>query len=411
MSAEAVAEIRPMPGLHAVDEGTHLGPEIIQPLDVEFGMIPTGYLNKFSQQRPGDNEQQAALTNSLRGGQINPINIVMATPELAHQYLEFTNQAWGAEKQPDELRAIPSGRFAGMYAILVAGHSRVEGLRSIATQDNGDPDAALVKVQMHPTDEIMEILRIQLNENIHAQVPKDRTLRAIAEMYLFVQSLNGGHRVKYSDFGSCYRVSEQMISDAMQYVALPAEIRRLTDDGILNVGIIFELARARLAIVKNAQRIARGDPRYAVNKNTPVEERGARQAAQQTWTDKLVLADMHMLMTRINNLEGGPNKNVIASRAIIRQYAKALRPKIAAGEVGPVVVQDAFDFIVETVDDRYTYLKKQFEDNLREFFGRDRAEGRDLARRMARLGELSIEGADTEDSHADLQGAFTLIEA
>src|ERR1700733_7601620 len=112
--------------------------EIMRPAETDERYIATGYLNIFSQQRPGENQQQEALKSTLRRRQINSINVRLACEELVKEYLDFTDKTWGSCKRQEELISLPEGAGEngvdeGKYIILIAGHSRVKGIRGVAT--------------------------------------------------------------------------------------------------------------------------------------------------------------------------------------------------------------------------------------------------------------------------------------
>jgi hypothetical protein len=382
-------------------------PEVMRDAELDIRYVQTGHLNIFSQQRSGRNEQHEALKNSLREGQINPINIMIADRELVLEYLAFTNKTWRSNITEDQLRQL-SPRFegdpdAGKYVILIAGHSRVHALRELALDEMRDPDTAELFARVHHVDDVRDILRIQLAENIHSSPHRDRSFRAIAEMYMFMQEKDKQHRVPKGAFARYFGISEGSLRDALNYVALPDEVRSMTDDGVLPMGVLIELARARQAIVDAHTITAANDPKYAVAERMDDEEAALMRKLQEEAVNTMSVETIRGLIAHYNNLD---KRSVAAGRALFRTHAEALRRRYAPQKIGNIVVEmdalfeDAISVADQIAADR-AVLKRHIED----FFARDASEGRELAKRLSRLGQLGLEAAYLGDVQVGIQSA------
>jgi hypothetical protein len=414
MSAVAAQEVTLATGtseedeqfLHLVEEAA-FRPEVMRPAEIDIRLIQTGYLNVFSQQRAGRNEEHEALKNSLREGQINPINIMIADHGTVLDYLAFTNKTWRSDKTEEDLKPLPP-RFAGdpdagKYVILIAGHSRMHALRALVEDEGLDPDAAELLAQVHEVRDVQDILRIQLAENIHSKPHKDRSFRAIAEMYMFLEEKDKAHHIQKRAFAKYFGVSENALRDALNYAALPEEVREMTDDGDLPMGVLIELARSRQAIVDAHTITADNDPAYAVTDAMgDDEEAEVRRLRAQAVTD-MTVDTIRVLISRYNKLE---KRTVAAGKAIFRTHAEALRRRNAPPKVGKMAVE--MDMLFESgisVADQRAMDQKELRDNIAYFFGRDEAAGRALARRLAQLGNFGLEATYLDDVRDGIQRA------
>lgn len=417
MSTVSATEAEVFPGdapefqLHLVDfdrvgEVSRLSPNM-------YIEMPTGFLNAFGQQRNGRNEIQGALTDSLEEGQIHAISVVMASDELTEEYRQFTNKTWGANVQPEDLKPMSDADpfYPGMYAILCAGHSRTDGIRELARRAGANPDTALIEARIHEVKTIEDILRIQIAENIHAQPSPDRGLRAVAEMYLFQKERNHGQPPEKAAFRRRYKLSEQTLSDAINYVQLPLYIRNLTDDDGLPFGIIKEFARARQVIVDNAEYLADRDPRFTVSADTPADERSTRNNSRAEKIDELVRNELMYLMKGVHERGAGAGKNILSARNFIKGHAKGLRDKITSRDPGELVMAQTLFEDPETLEGRLKFYGAQVQEYVRQMFTAEQLKQNTLARSLARLAEAGIEAGSTDGVLKTIEAALALARA
>lgn len=381
------------PGLRLMPKDETLRGEVIVPSEMVIKLMPTRYLNQFSQQRKGPNTEQRALTESWRRQQIHPISAVMASQELALEYLEFTNRTWGSNKQPEELVVIPEGsEFAGQYAILVAGHSRVLGYQNLAVEAGHEPGDAAVDVRLFDVTDIRSILEIQLAENIHSAPAPVRTFRAIAEMYLFLQALQPAHRIPYKSFAEYYRFTEQQMSDALNFVRLPTQIIEMTDSGILHENIAIELARARGIIEFHYGQLTSKDSRF----QTPsgADDTAVRQISdlQELEIQRQTAHEMFALLAHLDR-EGMIGRGRYSAGAkYIRWHARQLRAlyRKATDDMNA----DSLFKYEETLPGRVERFQKLLTEDLLRYAGEDAIRGRLLARRLGQAAGVMVEIAD-----------------
>jgi len=366
-----------------------------------------GDLNVFSQQRAGPNDDQEALINSLRGGQINSVNVVHTDLATALNYLAFTNKTWRDNKSAQSLRPFRA-RYegdprAGGYAILAAGHSRQIGIAAVAAEEGYGPDATLIRTQPHEAKSIMDILRIQLAENIHSKPAPDRSFRAIAEMYLYMQAEDSRHKIPKRAFAKHFGISEQTLRDSLNYAALPDEFRKYADDGRLPMGILIALARARQAIVDAHTHTTEHDPEYMVTPDMDDQEMQLQRKIQTAKIEELTTGTLRMLLTRYNKL---PKRTIMAGRAIIASHAEALRRRYAPPKIGRVVVdmESMFDTGI-SVEDQLRIDRDELVRNTKEYFAWDREAGRALAARIARAAGMNA-GKYLDDVRDGMQEAL-----
>lgn len=375
--------------------------------------MPTGYLNVFGQQRTRRNEQQGALTDSLEEGQIHAISVVMASPELIEEYRQFTNKTWGKDVQSASLRPMPEADpyYPGMYAILCAGHSRTDGIREIASRAGVNPDTALIEARVFEVTSIEEILRIQISENIHSQPSPDSGLRATAEMFLFQTAKNHGVPPEKASFRRRYKMSEQTLNDAINYVQLPPYIRALTDDDGMPFGILKEFARARQVIEDYANYLADRDPRFAVAPGATADERAGIATAREAAIEGQIKTELFSLLKGVHERGAGAGKNILAARTFIKGRAKMVRDRLAGRQAADLEMRFELFEDPETLASRLEHYQKEVRDYLGLILSEQQLRQDHLARRLGRMTGLDVEEEDPAAVVAAIEEVLALARA
>ncbi len=269
--------------------------------------VPLPMLNEFGQQRPGRNTRQDELTRSIRAvGMINPVNGVLLDGEHFEDYLSFTNQTWQEERNLTDFVPVSEENFC--YMALIAGHSRLAALSTIAQEDGVDPWSVMVPTRIHQATSVSEILAIQVAENVHSAPPPDRAARGYAEAYLWEKMHNP--ELTKAGFVRRHGLPRERLRDALYYCDLPSGVRAATDDGGLPFSIAIELARALQPIQDDvAARIT--------------ESYGAQWPGEAVKEyEEVVELELLRFIVRFNT-----KRNITETRAQIRTHAEALRAK------------------------------------------------------------------------------------
>lgn len=342
------------------------------PPDWHFELIPTDVINYSEQQRQGKNERQSELTESLKDGMINAVNVAILHKDLLSEYLEFVNHTWSANRSLEEFKPHPGDN--NFYVFLFAGHSRLLGHIANAEKAGLIPELSPIVCRVHnEINTIADIVRLQLKENIHSSPPPDRSARVIAEAYIWLKEKYP--QLSKAQFARMNSLKSGALNDALAYVALPPEIRYLTDDGQLPFTIGLELGRAYPHLLEEARINHEID-------GLPLEEcqayvKEAMQAHIVYYNEK---------------------KNVTTTRARIKSEATSLKDRHEQRLLNPDMDMQLFD-AREFFDPR-AILRKTIESGLRDFQSeRSMAAARLHASSIRLLGwgqEFSLEGNGQE---------------
>jgi hypothetical protein len=216
-----------------------------------FALLSLGYICIFDQSREGENPVQASITESLgKMGLINLVDVVRITREAVDSYAQFVSDLWGGEKI--NTSTLPQSTFeSGMYDVLVAGHSRIIGVKENEAKKaeyqwaigNTDYDPALSQtmVKIHPVTSNRDMINIQMTENIHKALPEEREAVTIVENYYL--GLRDGLWSTPEQFQAEFKdkVNIKKLIDAMAFAKLPTKIRELVFTKIIpySVGILL----------------------------------------------------------------------------------------------------------------------------------------------------------------------------
>lgn len=201
------------------------------------------------------------------------------------EYIDFANQLWGEEVDPDSYQQAADGK----YYLVIAGHTRImsakmnEDERAKKAIEQGyeiDPGDAgiLCKVLNAPTAET--IIGLQLAENLHTGVAKEREAMAIVETYEY-----GLRTARWSSIREFVemndgRFSEKMLRDARYFANLPPEVRDQVFCGALPYSVGVEFAKATPKFREHCQWKYFSDKDYA---ELNEEERTLLDEMTLTW--------------------------------------------------------------------------------------------------------------------------------
>lgn len=329
-----------------------------------YRSIPTHLLNRFGQQRGGENEVQVELDKSIETlGVLEPILVSVMTADELAAYIDFTNKTWdGTARLEDCVPFAATDTDNPLYLALVGGHSRVSAIEQIAIANDLPLDNNIrVDARIIPVNSAVDYAVKQAAENIHSRPSPYRTIRLVASAYLF--KINQGEKFSRRSFAEEMSISEQTLRDALNYADLPAKVRNYTDKGLLPIGVSIELARALPAI--------RRECAWRVNRDTGSE-------APTEWTpdairtyEELVDLELFRHITAHNNKRTN-NGRILITRTQIRMHAKNIRRKLGERDAPEgtdleMNLFDARDFEAMDTSTRTVALRKAIEDNLREF--------------------------------------------
>lgn len=318
--------------------------EIIRPSERFYYQIPVDRIVTLAQQRDGHNQCQSNLEANMRtaNGMLNAVNLALVHADLLSQYIDFTNTVWQNDKSIDDCPPIAPG--ADHFALLIAGHSRLQGKKNNAAKDGVPMSDTFIEAQVHEVDSVDRIIAIQVGENIHSSPPPDRAARAYAEAYQW-ELLRNPHLSK-AEFSRRSGISAGALNDAILYSGLPSTVRGLTDNGALPFSVSVELSRALPWIAKDTI------GRFGVINST---ELSSKQAAKY---DEILELELVRLIHRYNK-----DGNITNARAYIRAYAQTIKDR--AKPVG--AVQPELELMLsDQVSERHTWLKCEVETLMQE---------------------------------------------
>jgi hypothetical protein len=130
--------------------------EALPPTEWIIKEVPVTLINFCHQQRYGVNLRQTELDQSVERGMINPVNFTIVRSELLKEYVDFTNHTWGAEDNVGDF--VPYGEVGDAYILLIAGHSRLASIKSIAAK-TGEESATIIG-RYHEVSSVSDIINL-----------------------------------------------------------------------------------------------------------------------------------------------------------------------------------------------------------------------------------------------------------
>lgn len=190
----------------------------------------------LTQVRNAPNLEADRLKESIANNLINQIDVARMTPETFIDYVDFVNDVWGVDNDPEAATVSDDG----FIYLVVAGHTRLEAIRHLEADRPADlvteyPLGAVIDCKVHPAMTPQEIIVLQLDENIYRQPTKERQAMAIVETYYY--GLRKGQWQNKAEFlnKNKNRFGHAVLDDAISFANLPADIR----DFIMTGGISY----------------------------------------------------------------------------------------------------------------------------------------------------------------------------
>lgn len=218
-------------------------PEVRTFGDHELKRVPVRNLIMMPQVRAKLNPDYHSIKESIRGGDlINQPDIAVMTRDTFAVYVEFVNEVWGSELTVEEFDDIA---MDDMYHLVIAGHTRTEGILEIADDDGVNHN---VMCKVHDADDPMSIVALQLDENLHSKPPVERSALVIVESYLLGKKQGEWKNEKEFVAKVEKKFSKEQVSDAVGFARLPEEIRDFVFSRQLHYAAALALGRGSQVI-------------------------------------------------------------------------------------------------------------------------------------------------------------------
>lgn len=160
----------------------------------------------------------------------NPIIVARLDEGAAWRYVDEHAKYYGIDDPQD---VSPMLNQDGMLELVVGGHRRTRALHVIAKRCQIDPADILVAANVHENISFEEGMGLQLRENVYERPPVHDEARAIELFYRGVKQKNG-MAPPIKEFAAQLGFSETKVRDALAFASLPAEIQKMTQDGLLS---------------------------------------------------------------------------------------------------------------------------------------------------------------------------------
>jgi len=178
------------------------------------------------------------LKDSLEfDGQINAINVARLTEKQFQKHLDFINGVWKREVKIQDYKP-----YNGHYYIVIAGHRRLTGIRSLEWET--------CEIKRHFIHDSKDILRIQLAENTYAGIKVEERAIAIIENYRY--DILTGKVLDKEDFirQNQAKFSRRVLHDALAFADLPVEVQEYIFNNNIHYAVGVELGKLKPLIVK-----------------------------------------------------------------------------------------------------------------------------------------------------------------
>lgn len=281
----------------------------------EFPMIrlPANKFVKMSQVRGERNRVSVELRETiLKTGLLNPIDAGLLTPEALTEYIDFTNQTWGATTTLEDFndKLLSDGR----YCLVIAGHSRHQSIEDLEAEGRLEERPILAKV--HEVAGVWDILEIQLAENIHSQPPKERQAIAIVEAYNY--GLAQGRWSTPEEFigsGAGEGATITGLQRALHFARLPGDLRSFVLSGVIPYTAGVELG----ATVETARRYAAAKSGFFDELDPAIDT----QQLEQVVREALVIQINKMTQKKLNSTAA--EKMILAWRKQMNESISRMR--------------------------------------------------------------------------------------
>lgn len=206
--------------------------------EIETEVVPVHNLILLTQTRDIVNADQSDLEASLLSptGLLNQVDVVKLDQPCFETYMEFVNRTWGSKHSLEDFE---NQVFQGMYYTVGAGHSRTISIKNIIRHDPTASD--MMRVKIHPAKTPEEIIKLQIDENIHTKPRVEREAQAIVEAYMW--GLEQGHYTTRAEFLERFgsKVSKGKLDKALAFAELPPAMREFVFAGHIPFSVALEL--------------------------------------------------------------------------------------------------------------------------------------------------------------------------
>ncbi len=251
---EAVSGLENYPAMYGQDRDRahHETPEEYRPRTYGEKLIQPvalGNLIMLSQTRNEPNPESQNLGDSIeRNGLINQLDVARMPQEALEEYIAFVNRIWGSNHEISHLPVAADG----YYYLVIAGHSRTLSIienetnrakRALEAGYETSPEEAVVHCKISEAPTPNRIIALQLEENIHHQVAKERQAMCIVETYLY--GIETGEWSNQTEFikEADGRFSAELLRNALHFSRLPESVRDQVMCGALRYSTAVALAK------------------------------------------------------------------------------------------------------------------------------------------------------------------------
>ncbi|MDD3392787.1 MAG: hypothetical protein PHE54_04535 [Bacilli bacterium] len=202
--------------------------------------IPIDGIIVLPQVRRKKNVEFEEIAASIENGElITNLNVARLTLEILNEYVEVLSEMNKCtvnvdyKRQPD-----------GFYYVLIAGHTRLEAMKHI--QDKRK-EQVVTAVKIHKINSIMDIIRLQLEENLHSKPSIEERANTIVKMYQVGKRLEfwsddkSFKKAIIGDYGG--RMSTKIVTEALSFSTLSPLIQRYIFNGNLPYAVGVEMGK------------------------------------------------------------------------------------------------------------------------------------------------------------------------
>lgn len=178
-------------------------------------------------------------------GLLNPVDVARASREMLIEYLHFVETTWGQAASIEEFDS--QRQDDGCYFLLIAGHSRHQAIEELEQEhiETGMFPVMPIEAKIHRVENVWDIIRIQVGENIHSTPPKERRAIALVEAYEY-----GKHIGLWKDEEAFLASPESgdatmnALQEAIGFSRLPVDLRNMALDKTIPYAAGVEMGKS-----------------------------------------------------------------------------------------------------------------------------------------------------------------------
>ena len=312
-----------------------------------------GYL-KLAQIRGERNPVTNELKDSIlaEGLLYEPISARLS-PELLREYVEFTNELWGADVAVEDLDHFRQDD--GTYYLIIAGNSRHQAFDELI--DEGRlPQNQILPTKMADVSSVWDIISLQRADNIHSAPPKERNAMATVEAYEWGRKQGSWDSV--SEFVNTSnidgkKISTKVMHEMRHFANLPGAIRTFILGGAIPYSVGIEMGKGASEI-RRYYAVEAGYSSYDLVKMTPEDKEKI---------DSLTTLALNVDCVRMAQIkEAGGKFTVAAGKALVQGTVERYKVRADDASVKSGFMDELFEFadpLSAMIVDREKELKKQ----------------------------------------------------